>query len=53
MPIEVGTKRDLAPVARFALATSVIDYLRERLEVFPELEEVPDDGTPPIATVGF
>lgn len=53
VPIEVRTKRDLAPVDRFALANAVVDYLRERLEIFPELTEVPDDGTPPVATSGL
>lgn len=53
MPIELSTKRDLAPVDRFALAIALVDYLRQRLEVFPELVEVPEDGTPPVATTGF
>jgi len=51
MPIELSTKRNLAPVDRFALAIALVDYLRNRLDAFPELSEVPDEGTPPVATV--
>jgi hypothetical protein len=53
IPLEVSTKRNLALVDRFVLASRVVDYVRERLERFPELAEIPDDGTPPVATVGF
>jgi hypothetical protein len=53
MPIELSTKRYLAPVDRFALAIAVVDYLRSRLDAFPELIEVPDEGTPSVATTGF
>jgi hypothetical protein len=52
MTVDVRTKRALPPVDRFALAESVVDYLRESLAVFPELAEVPDDGTPPVSTSG-
>lgn len=53
MTIEVGVKRDLAPVDRFALAKAIVDHLREKLSSLPELAEIPDDGTPPVATVGL
>jgi hypothetical protein len=51
--IEVSTKRDLAPVDRLALASAVVGYLRGRIELFPELLSIPDDGAPPVATTGF
>jgi hypothetical protein len=51
--VEVSTTRDLAPVDRFALARAVVDYLRNRVELFPELLSVFDDGQPPVATTGF
>ncbi len=53
IPIEVSTKRDLAPIGRFAMAAALVDYLRERVSIFPELVDVPDQGTPPVATTGF
>ncbi len=53
MPLALSTKRNLAPVDRFALAVRIVEHTRARIEAFPELAEIPDDGTPPVATSGF
>lgn len=51
--LDVRTKRGQALVDRFTLATAIVDHLRTRLDAFPELIDVPDDGTPPVAITGF
>jgi hypothetical protein len=50
--LPVHTKRDLPPVDRFSLAQRLVEHVRASLATLPELREVPDDGTPPVATTG-
>jgi len=51
--LPVHTKRDLPPVDRFSLAERLVEHVRASLAALPELRDVPDDGTPPVATSGL
>lgn len=51
--VDVATKRDLVAVDRFGLAADLVDYARANIALFPELRDIPDEGTPPVATSGL
>jgi hypothetical protein len=50
--LRLGTVEDLAFAEKLQLAIDSIAYVRAHVHRFDELTEVPDDGAPPIATLG-
>ncbi len=52
LTLMVATKRSIPPVERFALAKALVERIRTRIILFPELVDVPDDGPPSVASTG-